>query len=77
MDADAQYIYEIVKNGGESIECLKLNTKNFPNSARAHIALGKAYGMKEEKALAIRSFTRALELDPTNRDVMERIAKLK
>lgn len=49
----------------------------FPNHSNAHYSLGVAYTAKGEKNLAIAEFEKVLELNPGNRDVIDKINSLK
>ncbi len=67
-------------NGGEkvaSVELLKLSTSVFPRSWWAWEGLGEAYDKADEKALAIKSFERSLELNTDNGFARRSVARLK
>lgn len=48
----------------QAVEMFKLNVESYPDSANGYDSLGDAYLEKGDRELAIKSFRRALELDP-------------
>ncbi len=71
--------HELLKQGrrGQAIVLLLLNTADHPGSSNAFASLGAAYleaGMREE---AMRSYERAVGLDPANERAVERLEKLR
>jgi tetratricopeptide (TPR) repeat protein len=60
------YGYQLLGNGqhDKAIEILKVNTERFPKSANAWDSLGEAYATKGDKDNAIKSFKKALSLNP-------------
>lgn len=61
----------------DAIEVFKLNAEDFPNSANVYDSLGEAYAANGEKELAIKSYQRAVELDPNNLNGAEALKKLR
>ena len=59
--------YQIVKMGDfkAGIELLHANAADYPRSASAQYALGRAYKAAGKPALARKSFEKALQIDPT------------
>ena len=48
-----------------SIELLKANAADYPNSASSQFGLGRAYAAAGNSELAKQAFERALQIDPT------------
>lgn len=69
-------IYQL-ENVEKAIELFKLNVMNYPTSYNAHDSLGDAYAAKDEKALAIESYEKSLELNPDNQNARERLQELR
>lgn len=61
----------------EAIEQFRIVTILAPNHSNAHYSLGVAYAAKKETQSAIQEFERALELNPGNQDVMQKLKTLK
>ena len=59
-----------------AIDVFKLNTEAYPESANTWDSLGDGYFWKGDKENAIRSYRRALEIDPNKKNSLERIKKL-
>lgn len=57
----------------ESIEIFKLATAVEPKSANAFDSLAEAYQQNNDKPLAIKNYQRSLELDPANKNAVERL----
>lgn len=62
-----------LKKTAHAIEFLKLNVEAHPENANAHASLGDAYRESGSKELAVKSYARALELNPNNRSLADRI----
>lgn len=60
----------------ESIEIFKLATIVDPKSANAFDSLAEAYQQDNDKALAIKNYQHSLELDPDNKNAVERLKTL-
>ncbi len=71
--------YELMAAGrlDLSIEILKLNAAEHPRSANAHDSLAEAYMARGDRELAIRSYEKALELDPRLFTAAEALGKLR
>jgi tetratricopeptide (TPR) repeat protein len=70
--------YELLakKQFDQAIEVFKLNVAEYPDSSNNFDSLGDAYVARGDMELALKSYKRALELDPTNasaRDALERL----
>jgi CubicO group peptidase (beta-lactamase class C family) len=60
----------------DAITILKLNVEEFPKSVVAHDSLGEAYAKDDQKAQAVASYHRALELDPKDQIATDRLKDL-
>jgi tetratricopeptide (TPR) repeat protein len=60
-----------------AVECFELNVKNYPDWAYGYRDLANAYVAKGEKTLAIRTYEKALELDPNTYGVKRALRKLR
>lgn len=60
----------------EAIALFKLNVEMFPDAGNPYDSLGEAYAVKGEKQLAIKSYARSLELDPSNVNAVTKLAEL-
>lgn len=60
-----------------AIEIFKLNTVAYPASSNAFDSLGEAYQVSGNKDLAIQSYQRAVQLDPTNLHAVDMLKKLR
>jgi len=65
------------KKFGEAIEVLSLNAETFAGSATAWGSLGEAYTEAGDPTQAISCYRRALELNPSDRSVAEKLETLK
>lgn len=61
----------------EAIEIYKLNAASFPNSAKVFDDLGEAYMFAGKNDLAIKYYSKSLELDKNNIRVARTLEKLK
>jgi CubicO group peptidase (beta-lactamase class C family) len=64
------------RNTNEAIEIFKLNTTAYPQSSNAFDSLGDAYQASGNKELAVKSYQKAVELDPTNLNSVRMLKKL-
>ena len=60
-----------------AVECFKLNIRNYPTSGNGYRDLANVYLAEGEKALAIKNYDKALELDPNTYGVKQALEKLK
>jgi len=60
-----------------AIAAFKLNVDENPKSGNAYDSLGEAYATKGDKKLAIQSYSKSLELDPTNENAKHELEVLK
>jgi tetratricopeptide (TPR) repeat protein len=60
----------------EAIRVFQLNVQNFPNSGNVYDSLGEAYADIGDKADAITSYRRSLELNPRNSGAVLMLRKL-
>jgi len=58
-------------------EIFKLNTDQYPKSSNAFDSLGEAYQVIGIRVLAIESYQKAVELDPTNLHAVEILKKMR
>jgi tetratricopeptide (TPR) repeat protein len=61
----------------KAIELYQLNVTYFPNSPRVYESLGRAYIAKGETASAIKNYEKSLELNPANKNLADRLQRLK
>jgi tetratricopeptide (TPR) repeat protein len=61
----------------QAIEVFKLNVVAFPESANAHDSLAEAYLAKGDRDAAIRSYEKALALNPEQRSAIEALKRLR
>jgi tetratricopeptide (TPR) repeat protein len=71
----AERIASDPKKVDSAISMLKLNLEFAPEDAQSHVMLGQMYGMKGDRAAAIASFERAVELEPDNAWVKQQLEK--
>ena len=60
-----------------AIKLFEVNVKEYPESSNVYDSLAEAYLKDEQIDLAIKNYTKALELDPTNDNAKEMLKKLK
>ena len=60
----------------EAIDILKLNAKNYPASGSVYDSLGEAYMQSGQKQLAIDSYKKSLEKDPSNDNARQKLKDL-
>jgi len=61
-----------------AIEMFALNNiEVFPKSANAYDSLAEAYAMKGNVDLAIRNYEKSLELNPQNKNAVEKLKELR
>lgn len=61
----------------DAITWLQLNAEFYPKSSSTYAALGQAYAKKSETQNAIKSFEKAVELDPNNQNAKRQLEQLK
>ena len=61
----------------DAIALLQLNAEFYPKSSTTYAALGQAYTRKNDTANAIKSFEKAVELDPNNQNAKRQLEALK
>ena len=71
--------YELLRQGryGAAIAVLQLNTADHPGSSNAFDSLGEAYVEAGRREEALRSYRRALELDPVNENARQELERLR
>jgi tetratricopeptide (TPR) repeat protein len=60
----------------EAIELFKLNVTAYPEAANTYDSLGEAYMAGGDKELAIKNYSRSLELNPGNTNAAEMLKRL-
>jgi Tetratricopeptide repeat len=70
--------YELLRQGrpGAAIAVLQLNSADHPGSSKAFDSLGEAYMAAGRREEAVRSYQRALALDPANEHARQMLEKL-
>lgn len=70
--------YTVLASGEieDAISIFQRNVQEFPKSANVYDSLGESYLKAGNKDLAIKSFEKALELDPNNRNSKDNLEKL-
>jgi hypothetical protein len=61
----------------DAIALLQMNAEFYPKSSATYAALGQAYAKKNDTPNAIKSFEKALELDPNNQNAKRQLEVLK
>ena len=61
----------------DAIAWLQLNAEFYPKSSATYAALGQAYAKKNDTPNAIKSFEKAVELDPNNQNAKRELEVLK
>ena len=71
--------YELLRQGrhGFAVVVLQLNTADHPGSSNAFDSLGEAYMEAGRREEAIRSYQRAVALDPANENALQKLQKLR
>jgi len=65
------------KKADSAIQVFKLNATAYPKSSNVFDSLGEAYQASGNKPLAIESYQKSVELDPTNLHAREMLKKLR
>jgi len=61
----------------DAIALLQLNAEFYPKSSATYAALGQAYARKNDTANAVKSYEKAVELDPNNQIAKRQLEQLK
>ena len=61
----------------DAIALLQLNAEFYPKSSATYAALGQAYVKKNDTSNAIKSYEKAVELDPNNQNAKRQLEQLK
>jgi tetratricopeptide (TPR) repeat protein len=75
LDRLGRHLLEL-KRLADAIEILKLNAAENPAIPGVHESLGDAYRDNHQEDDAIRSYARALEIEPSDRDIAAKLTKL-
>jgi len=70
--------YELISGNHlpEAIDIFKLNVKNYPDSGDVYDSLGEAYMKSDQKQLAIDSYKKSLEKNPSNNNARRKLKEL-
>ena len=70
--------YELLRTDmvDNAIEIFKLNTEVYPKESNGFDSLGEAYMKKGERELAIINYAKSLELNPKNKNAIEKLKKM-
>ena len=71
------YTFLQEKSIENAIKVFQENAKQFPNDANSWDSLGEAYFMNKDKVNSLKSYKKALELDPKSKSAKKRIQLLK
>jgi len=72
--------YEVLyswKREEDAIEVFRLNAEDHPGSTNVYDSLGEAYAVHGDRALAIESYERSVDLNPANANAIEALKKLR
>lgn len=71
--------YSLLYSGHEkdAVTVFQKNVQEFPQSSNVYDSLGEAYAKVGEKDLAIANYEKSLQLDPKNKNAVERLKKLR
>jgi tetratricopeptide (TPR) repeat protein len=71
--------YEMLRLGqvNGAVDIFRLMVREFPQSSNAYDSLGEGYMIKGDKAQAIASYERSLQLDPRNDNARQKLAQLR
>ena len=61
----------------DAIKIFELNAEAFPSSSNVFDSLGEAYLKKGDKQAALKSYQRALEIDPNNLHAAKMLREIK
>jgi len=64
------------KKNKDAIEIFKLNVEVHPKYANGYDSLAEAYMENGEDKLAIKNYAKSLELNPNNKNAVEKLNKL-
>ena len=67
----------VVESVDDAIEIFKLNVEYYPNSANVYDSLGDAYQAAGKKEEAIKSYEKALSIDPNYASSQDNLRRLK
>ncbi|HXI04511.1 MAG TPA: alpha/beta fold hydrolase [Candidatus Saccharimonadales bacterium] len=70
------YRYLLTDRTDTAIELFELNVAAHPDSWNAHDSLGEAYAKSGDRERAIASYRKSLELNPGNKNAVEKLAAL-
>jgi cytochrome c-type biogenesis protein CcmH/NrfG len=56
---------------------MERNVQEYPQSSNTYDSLGEAYAKAGKKDLAIQNYEKSLQLNPDNKNAVDRLKKLK
>jgi tetratricopeptide (TPR) repeat protein len=65
-----------LKRVKDAIEVFRLNAEIYPHSSNVYDSLGEVYVLDGNKELAIKNYRRSVELDPKNKNGIEKLRSL-
>jgi tetratricopeptide (TPR) repeat protein len=73
------FAYGLLRNKqfNEAIEVFKLNVKSYPQSSNAYDSLGDAYRQSGNIELAVKSYEKALELNPSSTYIAQKLRAIR
>jgi Photosynthetic reaction centre cytochrome C subunit/Tetratricopeptide repeat len=71
--------WELMRRGrpADALAAFRMNATAYPGSSNVYHSLGEAYVALGDVANAIRSYAKAVEIDPTNTDAADKLRKLR
>lgn len=71
--------YELMQVGKDqdAVAIMERNVQEYPQSANTYDSLGEAYAKAGKKDLAIQNYEKSLQLNPDNKNAVERLKKLR
>lgn len=70
--------YFLLRNSkiDDAVKIFKFNIELYPKSSNAHDSLAEAYLEKGDKKQAIKFYAKALELNPNNTEIIEKLSRI-
>ena len=62
---------------GAAVQIFQLNVESYPDSANVYDSLGEAYADHGDRELAIKSYEKAVQLNPNNQGAKEALDGLR
>jgi cytochrome c-type biogenesis protein CcmH/NrfG len=61
----------------DAVAVMERNVQEYPQSANTYDSRGEAYAQVGKKDLAIQNYEKSLQLNPDNKNAVDRLKKLK